>query len=200
VVGPVVVLRPGAVAADLPCDAVVVASRNAVPALPDCYKLLPLFAVGSATAARAVAAGFAAVWDSCGDAADLVRLTRARLPGGSRLLLVHGMGQGDALAAGLAAAGFAVERAEGYAMLPAPRFPPSAEAALRGGLVHAATFLSAETARAFVRLVPDALISRLTDVSAVAIGQKAAEVLSLLPWRRVRVSLKPTLDHVLALL
>ncbi len=78
--------------------------------------------------------------------------------------------------------------------------PRRRRAALRGGTLRTATFLSAETARAFLRLLPDALRPSLAEVDAAAIGQAAADALSPLPWRRVRVSLRPTLDQVLALL
>ena len=45
-----------------------------------------------------------------------------------------------------------------------------------------------------------ALRPALAEVDACAIGRPAADVLTPLPWRRVRVSLLPTLDQVLALL
>ena len=87
-----------------------------------------------------------------------------------------------------------------YAVVPAPALPEPAASALRDGSLRAATFLSAETARVFVRLLPDLLRPLVAEVDAVAIGQAAADALAPLPWHRVRVSLKPTLDHVLALL
>jgi hypothetical protein len=40
----------------------------------------------------------------------------------------------------------------------------------------------------------------LADVTALAIGPRAAEVLKVLPWREVRVALRPTQDELLALL
>jgi len=49
-------------------------------------------------------------------------------------------------------------------------------------------------------LLPDKLKPGLAHVDALTIGAPAASVLAPLPWRRVRVSLRPTLDHVLALL
>ena len=181
-------------------DAVITTSRNAVPALPDALKPLPLLAVGSATAIRARQAGFTTVHDADGDAAALASLAQRRLDPGSRLLFAHGFRQGDALAEALIASGFAVTRACAYEVTPARRLPPAAIAALDSASLTAAIFLSTETAAVFVRLLPARLRPALAGIVALTIGTRAAEVLTPLPWRHVRVSLKPTLDEVLALL
>ncbi|HYZ60956.1 MAG TPA: uroporphyrinogen-III synthase, partial [Acetobacteraceae bacterium] len=76
VIAPVLQLVPGRVAAGVDCAAVLVTSRNALPALPDELRARPLLAVGRATAARAAALGFADVRDADGDAADLAALAR----------------------------------------------------------------------------------------------------------------------------
>lgn len=188
--------RPGRVLP--PHDALVVSSRNALAALLP--GMLPLLAVGDATAEAARAAGFGRVHSAGGTAADLVGLACGVLAPGSRLVVAAGAGQGAALAAGLRAAGFRVHRRVAYAAVPVRRFPDAAAAALEAGAVGAALFLSAETARVFVRLVPARLQAGLCGVEALAIGAQAADVLSLLPWQRVRVSVGPTLDQVLALL
>ncbi len=200
VIAPVIAVRPRRIAPRGRFDAVLVTSRNAIEALPERLRATPLLAVGSATAERARAAGFAAVRDAAGDAAALLALARDSLPAGARLLFAHGLGQGDALAGSLAEAGFVVTRRCAYAAGPVRRLPESARAALGAGQVRAAMFLSAETARAFVRLLPRRLHEGLADVDAVVIGDAAGQALALLPWRRVRVSVKPTLDEVLALL
>ena len=49
-------------------------------------------------------------------------------------------------------------------------------------------------------LLPPALAPRLAVVDALAIGTPTATALSCLPWRSVRVSAKPVLEQVLALL
>ena len=200
VIAPVMFLHQRNIAPHGRFDAVVTTSRNAVPALPDGLKTLPLLAVGSATATRARQAGFASVHDAQGDAAALARLAQRRLDPGSRVLFAHGFRQGDGLADALEASGFAVIRACAYEVTPARRLPFAAMAALDAGTLAAALFLSTETAAAFVRLVPPRLYPALTDVAALAIGQRAADVLAPLQWRDVQVSLKPTLDAVLALL
>ena len=179
-------------------DAIVIASRNAVPSLPEWYFSVPLFAVGSTTAAAARRAGFKTVWNADGDAVALADLIFRTLPLHSKLLLVHGAGQGDALLAMLRRSGFFVGRRRGYAVTHATEFPPAASLALRADQLRSAMFLSAETARAFVRLVPRELHPSLAAVDAVAIGPAAAQALDPLPWHRVRVSVRPTLDEVLA--
>lgn len=181
-------------------DAVLVPSGNALPALPASLHPIPLLAVGDATAARARRAGFTDVRSADGDAAALIVLARATLPAGSALLLACGLGQSKALASGLREAGFRVHRRAVYAARPAAALAPEAAEALRTGRVRAALFLSAETARAFVRLLPLALRPHLGHVDAIAIGRPAADALGALPWRRVRVSVRPTLDSVLGLI
>lgn len=200
VLAPMLQVRPGVLAGAARFDAILLTSRNAVPALPPAWRTIPVLAVGGATAARARAAGFLHVRDADGDAADLATLVRRECAPGARLLLAHGRGQGRALQASLAAAGFRVQRRCAYAMVRAAAFPEAAAAALETGGVCAALFLSAETARAFVRLLPQKLRGALAGVDAVAIGRPAADALAHLPWHHVRVSVRPTLDHVLGLL
>ena len=186
---------------DLPeCDAVLVTSRNGLDALPAALHGVPLLAVGDATAARARGLGFQDVRSAAGDAAALATLAAATLPPGVRVLQPTGAGQGAALEAQLTAAGFTVHRRVAYEAVPAASFPADAEAALLAHRLRAATFLSAETARAFVQLVPASLRALLAGVDALAISEAAGAALQPLPWRRVRVSATPDLDGILALL
>ncbi len=199
IAAPLLAVRNGSVAPGLPADAVLVTSRNALPALL-AYRGTRLLAVGSATAARAREAGFADVLNADGDAAHLAALASQTVPTGARLLVAHGRGQGGALIGELRQRGFRVRPRVAYATTPVRQLPEAAAAALSAGSVHAALFLSADTARTFVRLLPALARPLLAEVDALAIGQAAADALSPLPWHRVRVSLRPTLDQVLALL
>ncbi len=178
---------------------VVLSSGNAVACLPRDHGL-PVFAVGDATAARVRAAGAGPVHSAGGDATDLVALVCRHCPPGAALLLVTGEGVGQGTAAALRSAGFRVLRRVGYAARPVARLPGVATESLRAGRLRAGLFLSAETARTFARLLPVSLHPALAGVEALAIGQPAAMALALLPWRRVRVSVGPTLEQVLALL
>jgi uroporphyrinogen-III synthase len=100
----------------------------------------------------------------------------------------------------LRAANFRVVRRTVYETNAVASFPHPAAEALAKQRVHAALFLSAETAAAFVRLLPSVLCPSLSRVCALAIGAPAADVLKSLPWREVRLAAAPTLDDVLALL
>jgi uroporphyrinogen-III synthase len=178
-------------------QAILVTSGNALPGLA--ASAMPLLAVGDATAARARHAGFTTVLSANGDAAALAQLVCARLdPNGGPLLLACGRGQGAPICNDLRRAGFRVHRRVTYAAVPVTAFPPAAESALRGGQVHAAIFLSGQTAATFARLLPSALTPRLGNVFALAIGKTAADALNHLPWRQVRLARNPTLDDVLA--
>jgi uroporphyrinogen-III synthase len=181
-------------------QAVIVASGNAVAALPEVYRGLTLLAVGDATAARAMDAGFTAVQSADGDAVALAALAAQRLdPAAGALLLAAGQGQSRTLASDLRRHGFRVHRRAVYTTTRVRHFPAAASEAIRDGL-RAAMFFSAETARAFVRLLPTALIPALAGVDALTIGAAAAEAVRHLPWRDVRVAVRPTQDGVLALL
>ncbi len=200
IIAPLLRIRSLALAPCGTIGAVLVTSGNAVPCLPPSLHGTPLLAVGNATADRARAAGFAQVISADGDAAALAALTRQTCRPGTALLFATARGQGAPLAAALRAHGFVVHRRAVYAACPATRMPQAATQALRDGSLAAAMFLSAETARAFVRLLPPRLTPALAGIDALAIGQPAADALCFLPWRQVRVSAKPTQDSLLAML
>ena len=200
IIAPLLHIRPLALAPFGEVGAVLVTSGNALPLLPASLHGTPLLAVGHATAERARSAGFTQVASADGDAAALADLTRRACPPGIALLFATARGEGIMLAAALRAQGFVVRRRAVYAARPARRMPPAALRALQEGRLAAALFLSAETARAFVRLLPAGLHPALAAVDALTIGQPAADALCVLPWRRVRVSAKPTQDSLLALL
>ena len=162
---------------------------------------LPAFAVGSATAAKARAAGFSHVVDADADASVLPDLIVGAIGAGQTLFLPAAAGQGTALAAALRARGYRVLRRVVYRAAFVPALPPAAAAALRTGTAHAALFFSSETARGFVRLVRAAgLDNTVVDVDAVAISKRTEVALRPLPWRRIRVAERPNQDAMLVLL
>ena len=183
-------------------QAVLITSGNALDALPDAHRCLPLLAVGAATAGRARRAGFADVREAGGDATALAELAAATFwPRDGALLLATGRGQGDTLLADLRARGFRVLRRAVYATQKVRHLPPGAGEALADGVLRAALFFSADTARAFIDAVlPSAARTQLQAVEAIAIADAAAAALSCLPWKRVRVAVRPTQEDMLALL
>jgi uroporphyrinogen-III synthase len=199
IIAPLLRVRPHHPPLPHAVQAILVTSGNALHAITPWP--VPLLAVGDATAARARDAGFTTVHSAGRDGAALVALAATTLrPDAGPVLLLSGAGQGGAVAAGLRQAGFRVIRRVTYTAAPVRRFPPEAASALAAGTLHAAIFLSGETAATFVRLLPPALQPHLRGVVAVAIGKPAADALKPLPWRQVRLARTPTLDDVLALL
>lgn len=189
------------VPANLPlsADAVLLTSRNAIPALPDWARNRPILVVGDATAAATRAAGFTEVHSAGGDARDLARLVERIVPRGATLLLLSGEGQGHELADMLGA--WRAKRREVYRAEPVRSLPVAAEAALRAGSLSAALFFSGRTAVCFRALITaTGLGQALQPMEACAISEPAAVPLRLLPWRRIRVAARPTQDALLQLL
>ena len=196
---PFLVVRHRRVAVPARAQAILVTSGNALAAIAP--RSVALLTVGDATAAKARNAGFLHVRSAGGDAAALaVCAARELRPRRGPLLLASGARQGFSLAATLRAAGFTVVRRTAYEAVPVTIFPETAASALHANTLHAAMFLSAETAAAFVRTCPTALHQCLRNVLALTIGKPAADALDGLPWRQVRLAHRPTLDDVLALL
>ncbi len=186
-------------------QAILLTSGNALAGLPPPAHFakpdIPVLAVGDVTAAKTRAHGFTNVLSAGRDADALAKLAlQICHPAGGPLLLPCGSGQGFTLATRLRGLDFRVMRRTVYKAVPARTFPAEAAEALAKQSVHAALFLSAETAAVFVRLLPSVLCPSLSRVNALAIGAPAADVLSCLPWREVRRAAAPTLDDVLALL
>lgn len=183
-------------------QAILVTSANAIAALPDSHRHLPLFAVGQATASRARSAGFGSVASADGDATALAILVERNCDRkAGPLLLASGRGQGGPLAADLRARGFLIIRRVVYAAVPVAVLPDAARTALSAGSLAAALFFSAETARHAVRLLRSTrLTEAVRSVEAVAIGSAAGVALEALPWRRIRVAARPNQDAMLALL
>lgn len=180
--------------------AILATSRNAIVARAP-VPGVALFAVGDRTASDARARGWADVRSAAGDAGRLAALCQTELdPRAGPLRLLAGAGQGAALAAALRAGGFGVEIETAYLQQECAAFPAEAAAALAAGTLRAALFLSGSASRAFVRLLPATLRASLAGVEALAISDAAASPLASLPWRRVRVALRPTSEDVLALL
>ena len=201
VVVPFLAIRPLACRLPEHAQAVLATSGNALAEPLPALHAVPLFAVGDATASRAQEAGFREVASAGADARALAELVAARCdPASGPLLLLAGRGHGSVLAANLRGRGFSVLRRAVYASLPVTEFPSQAAVAIDAGGLRAALFFSAETARAFVRTLPNRMRGAISGVDALAIAPPARAALAVLPWRAVRVALHPTQDELLALL
>ena len=203
-VAPLLTIAPLSAALPPPeaLHAIVVASQHAVPPLPHSHRCLPVFAVGQATAAIARQSGFVQVRSADGDAGALaVLVARSIAPGDRPLLLAAGLGQGHHLHRLLTERGFAVERREVYAAQPVDALPKAARAMICGCRRGRVLLFSRETALCLSRLIQETeLLAGLSTLDLAAISRPVAEAVGHLPWRSIRVAMKPTENAVLALL
>ena len=191
VLAPALTLEPVALVLPPRIQAVLLASRTAARGLPPTE--LPVFAVGTGTAAEASARGLPRVVAAEGDALALAALVAARLdPVAGPLLLAVGAGYGAALTALLRARGFRVVRRIVYRATPAASLPEPARAALAAGTVNAALFFSPRSAARMMELLRGAgLVERCTAIDAFALSPRIAATLRSLPWRCIRVPSQP---------
>ena len=197
VMAPMLRIEPRPVPAGaLAVAAVALTSAHAVPALPPGCRGLPVFAVGDRTAAAARDAGCGDVRSADGTAVELAELMLREVRG--TVLLMAGAGQGAGLAAALRAGGVRVVRRVAYAAQPVRALPAAAAAALAGDGVHGVVLMSAATARQFGRLAGTA--AALAGAVAACISEATAAPVRHLPWRALRVSLRPNLRDTLDLL
>jgi uroporphyrinogen-III synthase len=185
-------------------QAVVFTSANGVRALKNARggstlsRMLPVFAVGAATAAAARAAGFRDVIEGQGSVEELARTIVARCPpsAGSVIHICGSIVARD-LAALLAPSGIRLIRAVLYESIQATQLQPETRALLASGKIAAALFFSPRTAQAFVNLVNKAgLAASMGSVTALALSPAVAEVLRL-PFARVTAAARPTADALL---
>ena len=202
VVAPVLEIDTRNLSAPEAAAATLLTSRNAVAACHPSLHRRPAFAVGAATAALAVQAGFTRVLNANADANTLTGLVADTLsPAAGSLFFPAGQGQGMELATALRQRGFHVIRRIAYRANGVPVLPEAAASHLRQGKLTAAMFFSGETARHFVNLLQLAgLTEAVRDVEAVSISAKAAVALKLLPWRCLGTAAEPNQDAMLVLL
>lgn len=185
-------------------QAVLCTSANGVRALArlSAERLLPLLAVGDATAARARVEDFADVESAGGDVADLARLAKARLrPEGGRLVHVAGSAVSGDLAGDLQAAGFTVERLVLYEAAPAAALSADTARMLSSGLIDFVLFFSPRTAATFIRLADRAgVIDALGGIAALSISAAADAALGAVRFRDRRIAVAPNQPALLAAL
>jgi uroporphyrinogen-III synthase len=187
-------------------QAVIVTSRNTLRALAghgereQAFRL-PLFAVGEASALKAMKVGFADVTAGTNTAKDLVPLIAGALdPKGGPLVHLSGETLAFDLKSALEAQGFEVRRKILYRALPARELPSAALAALREGRLDAAIFMSPRTAQTFADLLDlHGAVTQGKRLVCYCLSQAVAEVLE--PHRfAVRIAATPREEDLLALL
>lgn len=183
-------------------QALLLTSANGTRALlrcPDVRRDTPVFAVGQATAAPLLAAGFSHVHIAGGTALDLMDHIRRRAePQAGPLLHLGGYDIAVDLAAGLAPDGFEVDRAIVYRACAADRLSARAIHEISRGCIDAAVFLSARTASTFCGLASKSGLSAFcTRMTAVTISDKVAEALRPMKFRHVAIAASPSLGGIL---
>lgn len=169
---------------------------------------LPVCTVGDATGRAAREAGFAEVESADGDVQALAALaTRRFRPEGGLLLHVAGSAVAGDLAGQLGAAGFGVRREVLYETATADALSAGTAAALAGGGCAAVLFFSPRTAATFVRLLDEAgLTHHCPAVAALCLSAAVADAVrtsgpgTTVPWRDVRVAVRPRQEDLLTLL
>lgn len=144
---------------------------------------IPLYAVGSRTAAAARAAGFTPVYDADGAVADLASLVAARTrPAAGPLIHAAGEEVAGDLAGALAAHGHSVRRLPLYEMVPAPALAGKTVTALRTGMVGRVLLFSPRSARTFVSLATQAgVLDTMAGVTALCLSAAVARALNETP-------------------
>lgn len=174
-------------------DAAALTSANgaahAATGLIDPLKALPLFAVGTRTAAAARRRGFADVRESAGDAGALAALVIKTLGPGARIAWLCGESRDAAFAGILAAAGLLAETVATYETAEiAPGALPAADAAL---------LYSPKSAERLVRAMP---MDRLAGMRLICISRAAADALPPQLTAEAEVAATPDEAAMLALL
>jgi len=179
-----IVTDPNAPIPQLPFQAVVVTSSNAVRALSEradgaVPRDLPLFAVGDQTALAARRAGFANAISAGGALADLVGLVAAELTANAGpLLYAAGETQAGDLAGEIKARGFQLETVVVYRADARERLSGVAVDALRAGGVDGVLFYSNRSAESFAAALRTAGLAPLSErVTLFCLSSAVAEPL-----------------------
>ncbi len=191
-IDPVLAIRP-LPPPELPTErvaAVAITSANAAPALAWTDPAVPVFAVGTATAAAVQAAGRMAVHVASGDGQALATLIMGRIgPAAGVILHLSGADVREGLEAGLVAAGYRYRRAAVYEAVAADRLAPAAAAAISDRRLGAALFYSPRSAAVWAQLITrQGLADCLAATLAVCLSEAVAAPLAQLAFREIRVA------------
>ncbi|WP_321395543.1 uroporphyrinogen-III synthase [Emcibacter sp.] len=177
-------------------QAVIFTSANGVRAFrhhfPDV--ILPVYAVGPATAAEARLAGFTDIKSSSRDVEKLSQLIACdpELDKNRPLLHVAGTVVAGDLAKLLQKVGFSVDRWQLYEAIRADQLSNPTLEMLDQGRIDAITFFSPRTARIFVDLVRQAGREHpLKQIKALCLSDAIMDVIKSVAWKEIRVAPEP---------
>lgn len=156
---------------------------------------LPVWAVGSASAAAAQQAGFLHVHAGDNDAAALAQRITQLVPKNTALLYLRAEEIAYDLANHLRRAGYLVEECVTYRMQPRAALTDDLITAIRKKQIHVATFFSAAAAQSWGRLVKQAaLFDDCAGICAVAFSPQVAEALRAIGWKSLLICPEPKMD------
>jgi uroporphyrinogen-III synthase len=172
----------------LPTDAdlaaLVVTSRNAVPALGRAPRRTPVACVGAATAAAVRAAGFPVLGAAPGSVAALAAGLRHLLPAGAAVLHLCGEERAAGTEAAFARAGLRYRHLVVYRAVAASELRASTRTALATGRLDAVLLFSPRSAALLCELIRRAaLVEAARGCRAVCLSPAVTEAAAALPWR-----------------
>ena len=168
----------------------------------------PVYTVGDATASAAQDAGFVQIVSAAGDVHALAALVKAhvRTDGGTLLHVAADTLAGD-LAGMLRDAGYSVQRETMYATVASPALSDATASLLRTGRIDAVLFFSPRTAKSFVRLMEQAVLTDCShQVAALCLSAAVADAACTsstskeVHWKEVQVAARPDQESLLTLL
>lgn len=183
-----------------------ITSANALDALeelkPPVADLLslPCFCIGASTAEAARLFGFANIRCGASDSAALAQLAAKTLTDKNHPLLHIAGDITDGKAADiLAQNGFTLTAWTIYHARATEDFTPATRDAFRAGEIAALLVFSPRSARVLLSIIEkNGLARSCHGIAAIGLSQAVADVLKLLPWRRVRFAASPSEENVLA--
>lgn len=164
-------------------------------------RLLPVFAVGTRTAALARELGFAAVADAQGSADDLLQFMRSRVGRGERFLYLTGEDRARDIAGALAAQGVLVDTVPLYRMVPSTVLPDETVRALKAGEVDAVLHYSRRTAEAYLACAKaGGFLAEALAPEHLCLSAQVAAPIREAGARQVGIAARPNEPALLALL
>lgn len=180
----------------------VLTSAHAVPALTDEAKTYPIYTVGEATAAAAIASGCKQVYASEGNVQNLSRLIVEKCRSQDGVIL-HLSGEviREGLARTLTDHGFRYRRDVTYKAVAKTRFSQEVIDAWRQRLLDAVLLFSPRTAEILVRLLREHQLERHVDsTAAICLSNETATPCKDLDWRSISIAARPNRQALLGAL
>lgn len=177
-------------------EALVLTSRHAAHALPDEWRDLPIYCVGTATAEAVKAYGYANIIVGARDAMELLPHITEK-----KLVYFSGADTTVDIVALLGVRGAEVERIVVYEAVPEKIFPKLLREALEAREISGVVLFSARTAAVACSLMKHEEFTRdAARIDAYCLSLPVAEAAGVLPWRSLKVAHAPTRADLLAMI